>query len=466
MTDNTPIKPTHAFAVPAMLAKTLNLKVPSGALVSRMNAEADGFYILIDLFSFRSARARSNAKNAFAAEAEKHGMSLKAIACLSEGVAYDLYIASKACVELHSPDEQIDRDFYSAFKDFIDGDFRHIETISHFIGVPIVFFYGQEIVQPPFPSTKNGSITFFSCARPPGVFPGTKLAVTELFGLKIWEHGAKRFVNEVTPGRGRIIEQNGTSVFQILGRNYYQLCLVPSDEHDMANRERVFKKLLEVFYRDLLDHDGTESNVPEATSEELAAFGEEQAGTILREHREDLKKTENKITEAEQKLFDIYGKRDRMVNTIKTLSGAAFIRDLHERLPQECTEIKNIPGVSSVRLVDGAIQIETKSVVINHNGIDYDLGSFVIRLDNGGKPAVWSENPRHLKGHHHPHINRLHLACYGNVTLAIAKHMAAFHYADAARLVIRWLHTYNLETTLTPIEEWAPEKNTGGTDAV
>ena len=458
MTDNQKNVQVHAFAVPALLMRSLGLKIPSGANMTRMSAETDGFNIAVDLFSFRSARARNKAASAFVATAKQTGKTLEKVACLADNTATDLYVTVTSA-ELSSPDEQNDRNFYLSFKEFIDPDFEHLKAVSRFFGLPIVLCHGHDIIQPPFPQTKDGRIYFFYCSRPPGAKPEIDMPVEELFGLKLWKHGEKRFIHPQTPGRGRVIEQNGVCVFQVLGRNYYQICLVPFDEHHPVNRDTIFVKLLEVLYHDLLEHNGTDLEVAEATSEELVTFGEKQADKLLRDERDDLKKTEYAISKKEQELFELLAKRDQSMRVIRAISADPFTSELHDRLPKECSEIKNVPHVSSVHIVDEAIQIKTTPIVITHENVNYDLGPFIIRLDNKGKPPVWSDNPKHPKGHHHPHLGRIQLACFGNITLAVAKHIAAFRYADATRLVIRWLHSYNPDNTLTLIEEWAPEKN-------
>ncbi len=447
---------TYTFAVPALLARFLELDMPANAFVSHVDAEADGFTIAAYLYSFSTARAQTAAIAMLMRAANEKEKSLKTAACLIQNVAHELYVTETSSAERSCPDGKHDVEFYQHHKVFLDGDFAHVVAFSHFVGFPIVFHYGHNLIHPPFAPTESRTMHLFSHSRPPGIPQKHDHGVTQLFDLNVWQQGVRRFVNSPTPGRGRTIEQNGTSVFQVLGQNYYQLCLVPSDAHDLTNRDRIFTKLLEVVYRDFLDHNGIDPEMPEATSETLAVFGENQASKILSELGEELKEADEKMKEVEQKFFELFGKRNRLVQIIQAMSSSAFIQDLHNRLPSECTEIQNIEGVASVHLIHDGIQVKTKPIVIEHENAQYNLGPFTIHLEGKSNPAVWSEIPLHPKGHHHPHIDRQMLACYGNVTLAITKHMTAFRYADTIRLVLRWLNTYNPDTTLIPIEGWMP----------
>ncbi len=452
-------KTPHFFAVPVLLMRTLALKVPPGAVSQRMSAVAEDFDIVVDVFSFSGQRNRAAAIATLKKNAANRGVNLVSAVCNASGVACDMLVAAEPTAEEALEEEEGSSDelasYLLAAKAFIESDMRQLRQFSRFTGLRIVYRHGTGYVRPALPEEPN-TVRLILCGRPPGLYE-MEMAVKDLFGIKVWKNGEVRYVNTPSRGRGRVIEESGNSVFQVMGRDYYQLCLTFSDAHDVVGREVIFRKLLGCMYRDLaLDDVWKQTPWIETTEEEFAAFGRERAGKVLADLRKNLRTTEFNIEKLEDDLAKQLRERQVQITRIKAMENSAFVRDLHERLPREFGEMRHIEGVSAVRIVDDGVHLETESIVLEYGGRRYDLGPFVIRLDpTDGHVEVWSEAPRHAKGHHHPHINRKSLACYGNVTIPIAKFMAAYRFADAARIVMRWLKTYSPETTLIPIEEWS-----------
>jgi hypothetical protein len=124
-------------------------------------------------------------------------------------------------------------------------------------------------------------------------------------------------------------------------------------------------------------------------------------------------------------------------------------------LPGQYRRIKAEPDVAKLAIVDGGLQVETKPLEIEYQGVRYDLGPFVIRVGRRGVVSIWSESPRHPGGVPHPHIAKDGGPCFGNATDAILKAGADHRYHDAVTLVLRWLKDgYSPQLASVKIEEW------------
>lgn len=443
----------HFFAVPVLLMRGLKLDPPKGGVRMMAPAVIEDFDIGVDVFAFLTRKARAKAIADLKKAAAGKGVELVPAVGTVSGAASDILVAATSKHERRDIADPPDGENFLTFKSYIESDLKQVEKFSRFTGLCVVYCHAGSIAQPSFPD-QPGTVYLLQHHRPPGLWDRT-MEVKDLFGIEVWKQGETRLVGSPTQGRGRVIEENGTCVFQVIGRNYYQLCLVHCELHEPPNREAIFRKLLGRLGRDLVENEGRKpERLPDTTDEELAAFGSEQAGRVLADLGKELGKTEAEVRRLEEELSGKLRERQGQIVRLKAMADSEFVRDLHERLPREFGAIRGIEGVAGVRLVDGGIHVETDPVVLEHRGRRYGLGPFIIRLDMSGKVEVWSEKPLHPKGHHHPHIDRVNLACYGNVTIAIDKFMSAYRFADAARLVMRWLKTYSPETTLIPIEEW------------
>lgn len=447
----------YFFSVPSLIMLVHQLDIPAGAIRTSRKVTVDGgLEVFILTFRFVDEEAMLAGLEAVIKQAAERGCTLGADAgAAADDMPAMLLVSKSPRVEVLDTDEVKDRDknFQSEAKIITDSDTNFLKIFARYAGLRVVHCIGGIIIQPPFPD-EPGTIYFFSQARPPGLLE-MDLHISKLFGMELWREGETRVVNSPTRGRGRVVEHDGQSVFQVLGSNYYQLCLTRSILHDPLIRSLIFIKSLGRLYQDLLENYGRAPEaVVDATEEEFTEFLEGQAASGLRELREDLHKAEADIHLLEAGLTKKLRDRQQAIVRIKALTDSDFVRELQERMPLEYETLKQLEGVAAISIVDDAIHLESEPVVLEHDGARYDLGRFTVRLDPCGEVEVWSEAPRHPQGHHHPHISKLSLACYGNVTVAIAKLMSAYRFTDAARLVLRWLKTYSPETTLNPINEW------------
>lgn len=414
-----------AFAVPTLIMRSLGLSVPQGATAKRVKATAIGFDIdvVVDHFDFATNAAADRAIDEIMDEAHKCGKPLESSACMIAGDAFVMFVlANMACEEKFVPNPAGDEDTRNAFfkecRKTIDADMELLSRFSKLIGKPVRYWYTDGSKVPP--AADDGQLTILVGPRPPGLTELNKL-VTELFGHKLWPDERTYYLRTHARGRGRLIEDGGTAVWQALGSTYYHLCEV------------------------------------DATAEELEAYAEEQVDELLAGFRTGIQHLDKQIEQLQNDLIEKMRDRTLRVARYDAMRASSFVTDLRARLPDELDAIRAIEGVKSVRIVDDGIHIGTTPVIMEKDGRRYDLGPFVIRLQADGDVEVWSDDPRHPQGHHHPHIASDSLTCYGNVTLAIIKQMAAFRFADTATIVMRWLRLYAPETTIHKLEEFPSE---------
>lgn len=477
----------YSFAVPALIMRWLGIEPPLAVATRRATVISSGFDIVADLFTFDGEMARNEAVATLQRRGREQGRELVLESCEIDVASFALLVTKEPTAEFLNVDETPTPNGVIDAKEFVESDMLQVEALSRFTGLRIIYCYGTSLSNPPLPE-KSGTVHLFYRGRPPGVC-NIGLVAEKLFGMDVWEDGKARIVNVPTRGRGRLIYEGETPIFQVLGSTYYQICLTHTTFHSSA-REEIFRKLLGCMYRDLVECRNQKTEpVAEATAEDFASFGAIRATATIGELRNALEKLDCIIQDEEGKLADNLhalqtlaavlkemqelassqvqdakdtlaeklGERQLLTVVLKATQDSEFIRGLRERLPRELGEIKNMEGVEAVRIVDDGVHIATTDIVLEHNGRRYNLGPFTIRLDPNGKSEAWSEVPRHTRGHHHPHIDRINLTCYGSATVAIAKYMSEFRFADATLIIMRWLHTYAPETTLHQLEEWPVE---------
>jgi hypothetical protein len=439
--------------------RSLGLSVPQGATAKRVKATAIGFDIdvVVDHFDFATNAAADRAIDELMDEAHKAGKPLSANACMIDGDAFVMFVlANMDCEEKFFPnpagDEESRNVFFKECRKIIDADMELLSTFSKLVGKPVRYWYTDGRKVPP--AADDGSLTILIGARPPGLTKLDKL-VKEMFGHKLWPDERIYYLRTHARGRGRLIEDGGTAVWQALGSTYYHLCLANGLDQDPVVRLTVLAKSLTSLYADLVE--ATPTTEVDATTEELEEYAEEQVDVLLAGFRTGIQHLDLQIEQLQDELIAKMRDRTLRVARYDAMRASSFVTDLRARLPDELDAIRAIEGVTSVRIIDDGIHIGTTPVVMEKAGRRYDLGPFVIRLQADGNVEVWSDDPRHPQGHHHPHIASDSLTCYGNVTLAIMKQMSAFRFADTATIVMRWLRLYAPETTIHKLEEFPSE---------
>lgn len=447
----------YRIAVPTVLMRTLALPPPHGTDARRAPAVAEDFDLIVDVFAFSSQDELNLAVVKLKSDAAARGTTLVSVACSTDGTACDALVAAAGSIEECLLGDDPSHEKVSAIRPIIDAEKRHAEFLSRCTGMRVVCCYDRDaITQPPFPDEPE-TIRLFSWGRPPGIYArgsGSSIEIKNLFGLPVWQDKGTRLIATPTRGRGRIVDGGGMPIFQVIGRNYYQLFLTTDDQHDAANRERIFRKSLGILYRDLAEEPKGEPAAT-ATTDAMAAFAEESVARILRTLRKKKQDCDSAADLLTKELTKMLRESEDFAVRIKTLTDSGFTQELRERIPRELEAIRAMDRVADVRIVDDGVHVETTTFTLAHGDVRRTLGPFVIRLDTDHHTVeIWSETPRHPKGHHHPHVDRKTLACFGNVSVTIAKAMVQYRFADAARIALQLLGNYSHKTTIIPLEEW------------
>ncbi len=336
----------------------------------------------------------------------------------------------------------------AAHRAMIRTDMEVMERFSRLTGLCVHYCLAKHVVQPPMPH-EHGVLNIHVGARPPGHYQIFSQAVKNLFGCDVWGDGEERKVHGPTSWRGRLVSAEGVPIFQVLGNNAYQFVLVLAECSSGLRRVKLWEEMLSLLARDLAEaHDDA---LPEPTAEELQRCVREMAESRSVEIRQGLEKIDYELDDLQRKLAEKLRQRLTQVTSLKALEHEAVA--LAERTADDFVRLRSMPDVAAIHAnPEDGLMVETVPIALERDGRRYDLGPFRIHVAPDGQVAIWSESPKHPDGHHHPHIDKTSLECFGNITLAVAKLATAYRLAETVEIVIRWLRSYRPELTLIPLE--------------
>lgn len=352
-------------------------------------------------------------------------------------------------------------------KIFIGDDREHLQSLyqglarvdmevagrfSRITGFRVRYCFGSNFILPPYPYEQD-VLNLFISSRPPGNFAHFNQPIGKLFGYNVWPDGEVRMVNGPVSWRGRVLASEGVPVFQVLGNNVYHLAMVLSAEGNNLDRTKIMEKLLSQL---LLARAEVSEDVHEATVEsyerDVRSMAEQRSSSL----RLGFDRIDTELRELERRLAMKLREHRNQVACLQALERE--MPELVDRITSDFGKIRAMPDVASLRThAENGVLVETVPIVFERDGRRYDLGPFFIHVALEGQVAVWSEAPKHPNGHHHPHIDKTSLECFGNITLAVHKYIAAYRLAETIELVLRWIRTYNPDLTLIPLEEFPSE---------
>lgn len=124
------------------------------------------------------------------------------------------------------------------------------------------------------------------------------------------------------------------------------------------------------------------------------------------------------------------------------------------RAKAELRELRAIPGVAAVEVVEGLLRVSTTPMHVTWMGATYDLGRYRIDLDLAGDIRIESIDKLGPKpAWDHPHV-QAGLPCLGNLRQGVLKLVAEYEVAIAVRILLDFLTTYQPEEAYAPIEGW------------
>lgn len=112
-------------------------------------------------------------------------------------------------------------------------------------------------------------------------------------------------------------------------------------------------------------------------------------------------------------------------------------------------------NIRSCSYVQGAIQVETSTFQMEHEGAFYRLGAYTVRIHPDGSIHVFQLEPQHPKGQIHPHVNQFGIPCLGNITREVMERCISQDIAGAINLLVNFLlEGYDPGVAQAKITEW------------
>lgn len=262
------------------------------------------------------------------------------------------------------------------------------------------------------------------------------------------------------PGRGTVLTDGKVDIVQVIGNNVYLLydpvllnTLVPE------NGATIFRRSLALIFSYLLtkkDAGVAEDNAPteENVRSQIDAFAEEGLSAIRREvarEEDHVRRAEERLRVAKQSLADVR-------RTFSALMNEDFwAGTLRTNLISDRERILAHPKVEHVRVIPKiGIEVDTKDIVITHEGKHRHIGRFTIRFVFGTDFRIWPIITHHPKSVPHPHISAWNGPCLGNVKETIDDAVIEYRYGDALEYLLDWLENgYSPELIVwNKVEEW------------
>lgn len=436
------------FVIPELLL----LRLPEDARpapTSRAAADVFRIDVAVAVYEHADEAAAARAWEAAVSAFARAGLDVCAATAENEAFQAPAIVLKEPSVEERYLDDDGDKEnLRAAFRTTIRVDSGILGKFSRVVGRRVRYCTGRYITQPPLPF-EEGALNLMLGLRPPGNHRIFSVKIRELFGRKVWSDGEERMVHGPVHWRGRLIAAEGVPIFQVIGNNYYHTVLLHSEHSNGFERIALWEKMLSMLARDLLAP-------PETVAPKVVAAEDGVRGMIDRrtdDLGEALRKLDFELDDLQKQFAEKLRARGDKIALIKTLRSEAA-----EAVGRCETDFAVMRAMEDVREVhvdpEDGLLVVTAPIALEQAGRRYDLGPFRIHIGSDGEIAVWSEEPKHPKGHAHPHVDRVSLECFGNITLSVAKLASAYRFADAVTMILRWLRSYRPETTLVPLEEF------------
>lgn len=274
------------------------------------------------------------------------------------------------------------------------------------------------------------------------------------------------FVCAPVRGYGNVIyDDEGEPLAQIMGKSIYLFLPTKNIQIYRRDQGQIFRVAMRHVWNAIHQKNfARASGTKIEESEDLFTAYDAVWSATLRGIERSRENTLAEIVQLERKIHDLH----MHLRHIKEIMAFRALSALGEMSAEKETErakdwerIASFPLIDSIECVDDGLQIKTKQVFMQFDGVMYHLGSYFIRIGEYVEPIIWSDDSRHPKGVMHPHIGKSLSPCYGNATIEISRAAAQGNIADLLELTLSWLSTgYDPSLTETPITEWP--KHEGG----
>jgi len=233
--------------------------------------------------------------------------------------------------------------------------------------------------------------------------------------------------------------------------------------HHGTDREiKIFRRLCEEVVTELTASPGKKAERErEILNRSRAAYVREcgrRLQSTIEATRKSIEQAERTIRDCQKQITEAVraqaGFRKKLEQLL--ISSAAA----EKQFADEFDKLLQVPGVSSVRVADGVVQVFTDQVYIEYDGRTYDIGKF--RLDiytSGSNGGVRAFNLTRTVGDYaHPHIKKNGQCCLGNIADGVAKLIGEYQYSVLAQVMLQYLRTVNPSDWYIEISNWPVKK--------
>jgi hypothetical protein len=447
--------PRRLFAIPRSIAGPYVQALCAAGLVGKPAVARAGHY-RIPVLTFPKSEDDEGASR-IAGILREHSDDLRCLDGFAKVGSYNvtMVVGAAGRMTMEAPEGSVQDWRESSTARAIESE---LEDISMFGGgLRIVYHAEDRQHKPPLPDVP-GTIHVFPWCSPPG-------AVGHIFIPKVFEfyidvERQSILTFEPTLGRGESLGDGAHSLVQLLGNNWYLLPSVASYYNEFTSHE-IFRRLMALAFNRWaqLQCGARPVRQPAPTTRKMfISAASKWVGTASQFTAKQLAKLDQKISNLSKELALAERERADWLRVADTLKGNRHTVDLIQSLPSQWRRIRSHPRVDRVELVDEAIHVTTKPVVIEYRGRRYPMGQFTIRIGMSGILSIWNLERIHPGGVPHPHVNEHRHPCFGNATTAVKEAAAEHRYADVIAQVITWLFDgYQHDLALHKITEWPYE---------
>jgi hypothetical protein len=285
-----------------------------------------------------------------------------------------------------------------------------------------------------------------------------------LFGYPLSGNLQTWGISVPSTGRGRFIKDaQDQSAALLIAHDLFVLYPVLTAYHG-EDSQRLLHTIMAAAWKLLQEKPGRQR--PKANAKTFAEAASKWTGRWTEIGERQVEAIQLKIEAAQRQLAE--ARREMILwNAVTEAVQQTSITNTTDRFPTEFRRIMRLPGVRAIEVDDEGFQWHTEPIVVAHAGRRYRIGPLTVRIGQDSDVTAWSEKPLHPDGIPHPHISEFATTCFGNVANAISKLLAAFRFADAVELIMRWLRDgYSAELARHKVEEWPlDEEATDGAQA-
>lgn len=306
----------------------------------------------------------------------------------------------------------------------------------------------------PFP--KGRDIHFVVGASPTGSIRESDHS--HVCGVRVQEKGKYVRFWGPTEGVGTLVkDKEGNLVGQIVNSTVYLFVPTPASASFLfGGREGadMYSRAIKCAWKTMIGKQKRLKVSRIKNADDYRQFIEKQYGSMGRLFDLQQNLIDIRISDTTDKLRTLYAEKETYLR-LKTLELAKTEKEKAEAPVRDWERMQKHPLVKRIRSVEGALHLETRRIIAEHEGKYYNFGKFMLRLELGGTPSIWSEHPTHPKRAQHPHISKTGVICFGNIAVPLTQAMGELRMADALELLLDWLREgYDPNLADNKIEEW------------